>query len=198
MDEEGNRLVANSESNGRFHSDWLSMMLPRLKLARNLLRDDGVIFISIDDNEQANLKRLCDEVFGFNCFMGIFIWRSRTGSNDSKNMVSEDHDYVVCYGKNQDGSLKGLLKDSSNYQNPDNDPRGPWIRDNLTCNKTTNERPNLAYLITDPETGITYPPNPNRAWAYEESRMLKIISEGKVLFRKAELERRCIKGIYQN
>lgn len=184
LDEEGNPLSTNRDSAGRYHSNWLNMMYPRLKLARNLLRDDGVIFISIDDNEVHNLRKICDEIFGQTCFMGTFIWKSRTGSNDSKNMVSEDHDYVLCYSKKLDGQLNGLLKDSSNYQNPDNDPRGPWTSSDLTCNKTISERPNLAYVITDPSTGIEYPPNPNRAWAYEQSRMQNIIEEGKVLFPK--------------
>lgn len=183
-DEQGNRLVSNPESNGRFHSDWLSMMLPRLKLARNLLSEDGIVFISIDENEIVNLRKALDETFGAESFIASFIWRKRTGSNDSINMVSVDHDYIVCYGNRNNVSLKGVLKDSTNYRNPDNDPRGPWIRDNLTCNKTSTERPNLAYSITDPATGIEYKYNPNRVWAYEKSRMLKIISEDKVIFPK--------------
>jgi adenine-specific DNA-methyltransferase len=98
-DEDGNRLVANTESNGRFHSDWLSMMYSRLKLARNLLKDDGVIFISIDDNEQANLKRLCDEVFGEDNFIAEFIWKKKQGGgNDSRNIVIE-HEYILCFSK---------------------------------------------------------------------------------------------------
>jgi adenine-specific DNA-methyltransferase len=182
-DESGNRLTANPESNGRFHSDWLSMMYPRLKLARNLLSDDGVIFISIDDNEQANLKRLCDEVFGSDNFLAEFIWKKRTGSNDSQNMVSLDHDYVLAFSKTSATfALTGEIKDSSNYKNPDNDPRGAWAKDNLTCNKTASERPNLFYPITDPKTGIEYQCNPNRVWAYETTRMQKNIEDEKVIF----------------
>ena len=113
-DEEGNRLVANNESNGRFHSDWLSMMYPRLKLARNLLRDDGCVFISIDDGENANLRKLCDEIFGSENFLAEFIWKKRTGSNDAKNMVSLDHDYVLAFSKSSIFSLNGVIKDSSN------------------------------------------------------------------------------------
>ena len=180
--EEGIQLVANPESNGRFHSDWLSMIYPRLKLARNLLSDDGVIFISIDDHEVQNLRKLCDEVFGPECFITTLVWRKRTGSNDSVNMASIDHDYIIVYARSADAALRGVEKDISNYTNPDNDPRGPWARDNLTCNKTAAERPNLFYPIEDPETGISHDCNPNRVWAYEKSRMAKVISEGKVLF----------------
>jgi len=183
-DERGNRLVANTEANGRFHSDWLSMIYSRLKLARNLLRDDGVIFISIDDGEVANLKRVCEEIFGESNFVAEFIWKKRTGSNDAKNMVSLDHDYILAFSKLPTFSLNGEIKDSSNYKNPDNDPRGEWARDNLTCNKTASERPNLAYPLTDPKTGITYQCNPNRAWAFEKERMERNIAEGKVLFPK--------------
>lgn len=182
-DEAGNHLIANKESNGRFHSDWLSMMYPRLKLARNLLREDGVIFISIDDNEQANLKRLCDEIFGEDNFLASFVWKKRTGSNDSQNMVSLDHDYVLAFSKTSATfALNGEIKDSSNYKNPDNDPRGVWTRSDLTCNKTASERPNLFYPITDPKTGIKYQCNPNRVWAYEPERMQRIIQDEKVIF----------------
>ncbi|MED4990635.1 site-specific DNA-methyltransferase [Parageobacillus toebii] len=175
---------ANTETSGRYHTDWLNMMYPRLKLARNLLKDDGVIFISIDEIEVANLRKLCDEVFGEYNFVGEFVWRKRTGSNDSKNLVTIDHEYVLCYSKENFKSLNGVEKDFKNYKNPDNDPRGPWVAGDLTCNKTAAERPNLYYPITDPATGITYECNPNRVWAYEKSRMQKYIEEGKIIFPK--------------
>ena len=181
---EGRRYSDNSDTDGRYHSNWLNMMYPRLYLAKNLLRDDGVIFISIDDNEQANLKLLCDHIFGEENFISNFIWKKRTGSNDSQNNTSIDHDYVVCYRKLQ-MALNGVTKDFTNYSNPDNDPRGAWAKDNLTCNKTSLERPNLYYPIVDPETGIIYKCNPNRVWVYEKQRMQKIISEGKVIFPKS-------------
>ena len=184
VDAEGNKLSTNSDTSGRYHSDWLNMMYPRLKLARNLLKDDGVIFISIDDNEVANLRKVCDEIFGEENFLAEFIWKKRTGSNDSQNMVSLDHDYIVAYTKIVDAKLNGELKDSSNYKNPDNDPLGAWAKDNLTCNKTASERPNLFYSIVDPETGIEYECNPNRVWAYEKERMERNIQEGKVIFPK--------------
>ncbi|MFI3187763.1 MAG: site-specific DNA-methyltransferase, partial [Methylococcaceae bacterium] len=165
------------------HDKWLCMMYPRLKLLHELLADDGVIFVSIDDNEAHNLRVLFDEIFGELNFIAEFTWQKRTGSNDSKNFVSTDHEYVISYGKNSI-IFNGVEKDFENYKNPDNDPRGDWARDNLTCNKTAKERPNLAYDITDPETGIVYKCNPNRVWGYEQERMKRIISEGKVLFPK--------------
>jgi len=183
-DEEGKKLSANSETSGRYHTDWLNMMYPRLKLARNLLRDDGVIFISIDDNEISNLRKACDEIFGEENFMANFLWKKRTGSNDAQNNVTIDHDYVVVYSKSELIRLNGEKKDFENYKNIDDDPRGPWARDNLTCNKTASERPNLFYSITDPITGIEYRCNPNRVWAYEKKRMDIVISDGKVLFPK--------------
>ncbi|MRG27762.1 site-specific DNA-methyltransferase [Laceyella tengchongensis] len=183
IDEEGNRLFQNTESNGRFHSDWLTMMYSRLKITRNLLREDGVILISIDDNEVDNLKKICDEVFGPNNFISIFVWKKRTGANDSKKFfVSNDHEYIIAYARSEAFVFNGIAKSFGNYQNPDNDPRGPWMKDNLTCNKTASERPNLYYPITDPNTGITYECNPNRVWAYEKERMDKLIKEGKILF----------------
>jgi len=184
VDGEGKLLSTNSETSGRYHTDWLNMMYPRLKLARNLLKDDGVIFISIDDNEISNLRKACDEIFGEENFMANFLWKKRTGSNDAQNNVTIDHDYVVVYSKSELIRLNGEKKDFENYKNIDDDPRGPWARDNLTCNKTASERPNLFYPITDPTTGIEYRCNPNRVWAYEKKRMDIVISEGKVLFPK--------------
>ncbi|HHV24448.1 MAG TPA: site-specific DNA-methyltransferase [Methanosarcina sp.] len=184
VDNEGRKISTNSETSGRYHTDWLNMMYPRLKLARNYLRDDGIIFISIDDNEVANLRKVCDDIFGEENFLCTFLWKKRTGSNDAQNMISIDHDYVMAYAKTDQVRLNGLSKDFSNYLNPDNDPLGPWTRGDLTCNKTASERPNLYYPIKDPVTGIEYQCNPNRVWAYEKERMERVISEGKVLFPK--------------
>ena len=105
VDDEGNRMVQNSNSNGRFHSDWCSMIYSRLLLARNLLTDDGVIFISIDDNEQANLKKICDEVFGGENFISDFIWKSRQNKdNRNINGVSVDHEYILVYARRNDST----------------------------------------------------------------------------------------------
>jgi len=166
------------------HDKWLCMMYPRIKLLHKLLAGDGVIFISIDDNEQANLKLICDEIFGGNNYLTSFIWKRRSGSNDAKNFLSVDHEYIVSYQKSNNLILNGVFKDLKNYKNPDNDPRGAWAFDNLTCNKTKDERPNLYYDITNPETDITYKANRNRVWVYERERMQRMIEQGKVIFPK--------------
>lgn len=183
-DEEGNRLIdqeplkQNSESNGRFHSDWLSMMYPRMRLARNLLRDDGVIFISIDDNEQANLKRMCDEVFGEDKFIACFIWKSRQNKdNRSVNGASKDHEFIICYGK----SLRGALRDTSKYSNPDNDPRGIWTSANMVGLATADRRPNLHYDLINPSTGINYG-RPEMGWRYDRNTMARLIAENCILW----------------
>lgn len=170
VSEEGYRMVQNTESNGRFHTDWLNMMYPRLKLAKDLLSEDGVIFISIDDNEVENLKKICDEVLGIDNFVSQFVWRRRSGANDAENNVSIDHEYVLCYSKSTILSLFGVLKTFENYSNPDNDPRGEWMRDNLTCGKTASQRPNLYYSITNPKTGKVYSANPNHVWRFEKKK----------------------------
>ena len=183
FDDEGDKnFVENGESNPRFHSDWCSMIYARLLLARNLLTDDGVIFISIDDNEQANLKKICDEIFGAANFVAQFVWKRRSGANDALKNVSLDHEYVFCYSRSPDVTLKGTVKTFENYSNPDDDPRGPWIRDNLTCGKTASQRPNLFYPITDPKTGTVFECNPDHVWRFEKKTMNRLIDEGKVLF----------------
>lgn len=173
---------SNPETMGRFHTNWLNMMYPRLRLAANLLRDDGVIFISIDDNEVHNLRKLCDEVFGEENFVACFTWKRRSGANDAKNNVSMDHEYIVCYAHSGAACLNGVIKEFENYSNPDNDPRGDWARDNLTCGKTASQRPNLYYPIIDPKTGIEYPCNPDHVWRFEKNKMLEFIKTGKVIF----------------
>jgi len=177
-DEAGQRMVANTETNGRFHSDWLSMMYPRLKLARNLLRDDGVIFISIDDNEQVNLRRLCDEVFGGDKFIACFIWKSRQNKdNRSISGASKDHEFILCYGN----SLRGALRDTSKYSNPDNDPRGIWTSANMVGLATADRRPNLHYDLINPSTGIDYG-RPEMGWRYDRNTMARLIAENCILW----------------
>ena len=184
-DEYSVKITTNTESSGRYHSDWLSMIYSRLLLARQLLTDDGVIFVSIDDNEVHNLRKVMDEVFGEEGFVSQMIWKRRTGSNDSLNFASNDHEYVLVYFKNPESQLNGLGKTFENYKNPDNDSRGDWMADNLTCNKTASERPNLFYQLTDPQTGLVFECNPNRVWAYEKSTMEKHLSENKIIFPKS-------------
>ena len=129
-DEEGNRLVKNPESNGRFHSDWLSMMYPRLKIARNLLADDGVIFISIDDNEQGNLREMCDEIFGANNLVNNIIWQKKYSPQNDAKWLSDNHDFILLYAKQKNSWAPKLLprteEMNARYSNPDNDPKGPW------------------------------------------------------------------------
>ncbi|WP_319549512.1 site-specific DNA-methyltransferase [Desulfogranum marinum] len=181
-DVEGNRLVANTDSNGRFHSDWLSMMYSRLKLARNLLKDDGVIFISIDDNEVNNLRKICNDFFGEENVLGCVVSKRR-GVPDNRNInrISPDHEYVLICGKSE-SKLNGTPKDLSKYKNPDNDPRGPWMSDNMTGLAAADLRPNLHYNLVNPLTRNTYPPHPGRGWAYESKRMDQLISEGRVIW----------------
>jgi len=178
FDQDNNRLFQNAETNGRFHSDWCSMMYPRLKLASNLLSDDGVIFISIDDNEVDNLSKLCDEIFGRNNFYCKFVWQRRSGSMDAVDNISTDHEYVLCYGR-QKSKLKGIERTFSRYENPDNDPRGPWIADNLTAGKPGGD---VYYAITDPVTGFEFYPPKGRYWPYNRITMAEKIKEGRIIF----------------
>ena len=163
------------------HDKWLCMMWPRLHLLQELLADDGVIFISIDDNEQHHLRMVMDEIFGEGNLIGQFTWKKRSGANDAQNKVSIDHEYIVCYAK-EDVIFEGIEKDFSRYTNPDNDVRGPWKFGDLTCNKTAIERPNLCYPLTDPVTGITFECNSNRVWVFESDRMKRAIADDKVIF----------------
>lgn len=182
LDEEGNRLVANTESNGRFHTDWLNMIYPRLKLAKDLLTDDGVIFISIDDNEVENLRKICDEIFGENNFLAQVIWeRAFSPKNDAK-FFSVSHDYVLIYARSIEVFSIGLLPRSAEsdarYKNPDNDPHGPWTSDNMTVKSYSA---NYDYPIRTPNGTIYYPPA-GRCWFTSKERMQKLIENGAVWF----------------
>jgi adenine-specific DNA-methyltransferase len=182
VDAEGNLLTSNPETSGRYHSTWLSMMYPRLFLARQLLKEDGVIFVSIDDHEAHHLRLLMNETFGEENFICCFVWKRRQVS-DNRNLdnVSTDHEYIVAYSRG-DGSLLGTAKDLTKYDNPDNDPRGPWMSDNLTGLANSEQRPNLHYDIVNPETGQPYPPLASRGWAYDKKSMAKLIEEGRILW----------------
>lgn len=180
IDGMGGKLVANSQANGRFHSDWLSMMYPRLRIARQLLADQGLIFISIDDNERANLQKLCEEIFGSSNFLGCFVWKRRSGAMDAATNLSEDHEYIMVYSKSQ-AALKGVERTFEKYTNPDNDPRGPWISDNLSAGKPGGD---TYYAITDPATGNEFLPPKGRYWPYSRQTMAQKISEGRVIFPK--------------
>ena len=166
----------------RTHSGWLSFMYPRLLLAKDLLSDDGVIFISIDDNEQAQLKLLCDEVFGTENFVGQMVWKSRASEDTRATTgVSTDHEYVLIYSGQDQVALRGVDKDVSKFSNPDNDFRGPWRSADLTGLASKDLRPNLHYDLIDPVTGINYG-CPERGWRYEPSTMNEKIAQGRILF----------------
>lgn len=195
--DEGFKISSNTESSGRYHTNWLNMMYPRLKLARNLLRDDGVIFISIDDNEVANLRKICDDILGEENFIGQIIWKRRASSAMADNNVSADHEYVICYQKGGIDGFIGYEKDFKNYSNPDNDGRGPWVLGDLTVGMTASMRPNQAYDLIDPNTGYLYPYNRNRVWAYIPSSMQKLIDEKRIYFPKDTSKRPMMKR-FQN
>ncbi|MGO3929924.1 site-specific DNA-methyltransferase [Rhodopseudomonas pseudopalustris] len=177
-DSAGNSLVANPTSNGRFHSDWLSMMYPRLKLARNLLSDDGVIFISIDDGEVQNTRKICDEIFGSDKFIANFVWKSRQNiDNRTTTGASVDHEYVLCYGR----AIRGSERKIEQYTNPDNDPRGDWVSANMVGIATADRRPNLHYDLIDTATGINYG-CPTMGWRYDRNTMARLIQEDRILW----------------
>ncbi|RXG27534.1 site-specific DNA-methyltransferase [Leeuwenhoekiella palythoae] len=183
-DEYNQRLVANPETAGRYHSDWLSMMYPRLKLARNLLSNDGVIFISIDDNEVHNLKRVCDEIFGDSNFIANVIWeRAFAPKNDAK-YFSDSHDHILVFTKNilefEIGKLERSEEANSRYKNMDDDPRGPWTSDNLTV-KTYSAA--YDYEIKTP-SGRMVSPTDGRCWFTSKERMQKLIDDNRIWFGK--------------
>ena len=181
VSEEGVKQSTNTETSGRFHSTWLSMMYPRLFLARNLLKDDGVIFVSINDAEMHNLRLLMDLIFGEEKFIGVLIWKSRHNV-DSRNQtgLSSDHEYVLCYGK----KISGQQIDENKYSNPDNDIRGLWMSDNMVGLASKEQRPNLHYDLINPETNIVYA-CPEKGWRYDRNTMAKKISEKRVLWPSA-------------
>ena len=182
IDDDGNRMLKNSDSNGRFHSDWCSMIYSRLLVARNLLSDDGVIFISIDDNEQENLKKICDEIFGSQNFIAQLIWeRAFSPKNDAK-FISNSHDYILMYAKCIHNFVIGRLprteEANARYSNPDNDPRGVWQSDNLTV-KTYS--PSGDYPITTPSGRVVNPPA-GRCWRLSEKTFLERVQDNRIWF----------------
>jgi adenine-specific DNA-methyltransferase len=189
--EGGRRISSNTEASGRFHTDWLNMMYPRLKLARNLLREDGVIFISIGDQEASRLRSMLDEIFGDENFIANIVWQKKQSpQNDAINM-SDMHDHVIVYARHarqnkgdtlgwQRNKLKRAAGQEARYDNKDNDHRGDWTSADLTCNKTSDERPNLYYAIANPVTKQDVWPSKTRVWAYEPPTMAQLIAEEKL------------------
>ncbi len=168
------------------HDKWLCMMYPRLSLLRDLLREDGVIFVSIDDNEEGALRLLMDEVFGPRCFVAKLIWKSRQHI-DSRAVsgISNDHEYIYVYSRREGGlRFRGKERDSSKYSNPDGEPRGPWMSRSILGLATKEQRPNLHYRLVDPATGTSYPCPKNTGWRYSPATMAQRIAEGRIIFPK--------------
>ena len=211
-DEEGNRLVVNTESNGRFHTDWLNMIYPRLKLARDLLSDDGVIFISIDDNEVDNLKKVCDEVFGENNLVAEIPWQSRASIQNDTDF-SVNHEYICVYAKNRRQEnrrlkesnasewhkkdsfvCKPLPLDKEKFDNPDNDPRGLWKADPFDA---PHIRPNLTYPITNPQTGDQHLPPRGRCWRISPEKFTNALADNRIIWTNDGKGRPQLKVFYE-
>ena len=181
-DKDGNRLTLNPESNGRFHTDWLNMIYPRLKLAKDLLADDGVIFISIDDNEQENLKKCCDEIFGGQNFVAQLVWERAYAPKNDARFISNSHDYVLMYARNLDSFVIGRLprteEANARYLNPDNDPRGVWKPSDMSV-KTYNAA--CDYPITTPSGRVIEPPA-GRCWSLSKNAFLERLQDNRIYF----------------
>lgn len=183
-DEDSNRMFKNTDSNGRFHSDWCSMIYSRLLLARNLLTDDGVVFISIGEEEIENLHKIADEVIGRRNLLGTILWKKKTNGNNM-GFLPPVHDYIICYAKNINGITdmgypvsKEFIE--KNFSNPDDDPRGPWTTSDLSAN---HKGP--YFSITNPITGETFFPPEGRYWVFNAQEVQKRIADGRIIFGKS-------------
>ncbi len=185
VDEEGLKLSANAETDGRYHSKWLSMMYPRLFLARNLLREDGVIFVSIDDHELQNLRAIMNEVFGEENFVATIIWQKRV-TPENRGIFSAVHDYLVCFAWNAPvfAATRNLLplteEARDRYSNPDNDPRGDWLSVPATA-QAGHATKSQFYGLTTPD-GRVLSPSPGRAWLYTQEKMAAEIADNRIWF----------------
>ena len=185
-DSNGHKFSTNSDTNGRFHSRWLNMMYPRLYLAKNLLCEDGVIFISIDDNEQANLKKLCDQIFGEENFIEIIIWKKR-GAPPNDKCIGSVHEYILVFSKNITYTKLYRKRRSttqlSRYKNPDNHPKGPWASDNLMANvKGGRYVKSLHFPIRNPNTGEDHYPSSSGNWRFNRERIQQLIDNNEIDF----------------
>jgi adenine-specific DNA-methyltransferase len=182
IDDEGGRLVANPDSNGRYHSNWLSMMYPRLKLARNLLKDDGVIFISIDDNEVHNLRKICDEIFGEKNFVSTVIWEKKYSPQNDAKWFSDNHDHILIFSKIKENwrpiQLPRTEEQNKRYANRDDDPRGNWKPGDLL--RKDVQKTGL-YTITTPSGRVCNPPS-GRSWRVPEYRFKEMVSDNRIWF----------------
>ena len=186
-DDQGNQLVQNTDSNGRFHTDWLNMIYPRLRVAKDLLSEAGIIFISIDEHESHNMRKMCDEIFGIDNFISHIVWEKRyTRSNNAKRFTTLTEP-VMCYARNITRILE--IKERRNekadsiYSNPDNDPRGVWTSVSYVNPAAKEQRPNLCYAITNPITGATVE-HPTNAWKYEKRTYERHVSENRLYWGK--------------
>ncbi|GAB3840263.1 site-specific DNA-methyltransferase [Hymenobacter jeollabukensis] len=180
--EGGKKISSNTETSGRFHTDWLNMMYSRLKLARNLLQDDGAIFISIDDSEVGRLRVICDEIFGEENFVASIIWEKKFAPQNDEKYLSERHDYILAFAKNKPSWNRNLLprgeEAAARYKNPDNDKRGPWASSDLL---RMEHRDNCVYSIKTP-AGNSWKPETGTSWRHPEEEMLELINTGQVWF----------------
>jgi len=179
--EGGRKISTNTETSGRFHTDWLNMMYPRLKLARALLREDGFIFVSIDDNETANLRVALDELFGPENFVTNVIWQKKYSTKADSKDFSESHDFLICYRKSDQAHIQGLPRSHSQeatYKNPDNDHRGPWASDNLL---RTEVREYAVFPIVAPNGQEHWPPE-GSSWRFNKERMAELIADNRIWF----------------
>jgi adenine-specific DNA-methyltransferase len=181
VDAEGKKFSTNTDTEGRFHSKWLNMMYPRLFLAKNLLCDNGVIFISIDDNEVSNLRKICDEIFGEENFVAQFPWRKRTAKSDVPFGVSQDYEWILCYAKSNlfIACIKGNKR---KYYETLDLPNRPWRIHDMTTQRTAEERPNSNFTIINPKTKHKYPVNPNAVWRITKETFKQFYEENKIIF----------------
>lgn len=181
-DDEGLKMSTNTENDGRFHSNWLNMMYPRLFLARNLMKNDGVIFISIDDNEVHNLKAICNEIFGEENFIAQIVWQRAFSPVNLKKTFSPNHDFILCYAKNIDYvNIKGLKRDDTSinrYKNPDNDSRGPWTSGDLSVGPIIE---NKVYEITTPSGRKVLPPS-GYCWRVTKDKFEELVLDNRIWF----------------
>ncbi len=183
VDNEGRKFSTNSDTDGRFHSKWMNMMYPRLYLARNLLREDGVIFIHIDDGEVDNLHKLCKEVFGEANFIGNIVWQKKYSPQNDEKYFSDSHEHIALYARNLESFCVGLLprteEANERYKNPDNDERGPWKPSDLTRQEY---RPRDDYEIISPKTGKRFPPPKGNSWGRPKEVILDLIKDKRIWF----------------
>ena len=171
----------NSKENGQYHSNWLNMMMPRLYLAKSLLRDDGVIFVSIDDNEVHNLRLVMNEVFGEENFAAQIPWRKRTAKSDVPFGISQDYEWILCFAKT-DSYIASIEKDSRKYYVTPDFPDRPWRIHDMTTQRSASERPNCFFTIINPKNGKKYPANPNRVWANNEKTFFDYYNQNRIVF----------------